>query len=316
MLNGVVPLKMKIAKVVPIFKKGDAKLMSNYRPISLLTSFSKLLEKIIYLRTVKFLSMSNVFSQFQFGFREKHTTSHAILHFVDKIANALDNQMHTIGIFLDYSKAFDTVDHNILLSKLDHYGIRGTALNWFKSYLADRKQFVSVNGIDSDLSDVICGVPQGSLLGPLLFILYINDFQYASDVVSVILFADDSNIFLSHKDPKTLLNTINTELHKITTWIHANKLSLNLKKTNYMLFSNSVTNLPGDISFDNVLINRVNSTKFLGLHIDESLNWKTHINNLCKLLSKNTGVLNRLKLYLPTLFCNEDSLFDYYSTLC
>ena len=133
---------MKVAKVVPIFKKGDPKLLTNYRPISLLTSFSKILEKLIYLRTVKFLNTSNLFSNFQFGFREKHTTTHAILHFINKVSNALDNHMHTIGIFLDYSKAFDTVDHTILLCKLSHYGIRGAALDWFRGYLTDRQQFV------------------------------------------------------------------------------------------------------------------------------------------------------------------------------
>ena len=227
MMNGSVPMSMKIAKVVPIFKKGDPKLVTNYRPISLLTSFSKILEKLIYTRTVKFLNHSKIFSNFQFGFREKHTTTHAVLHFVDKISSALDNHMHTVGIFLDYSKAFDTVDHEILLYKLSHYGVRGTALNWFRSYLPDRRQFVSLDGFVSEMQNVTCGVPQGSLLGPLLFILYINDFQYSSDVLSFILFADDSNIFFSHKNPKVLLQTVNLELCNITAWIRANKLSLN-----------------------------------------------------------------------------------------
>ena len=160
------------------------------------------------------------------------------------------------------------------------------------------------------MQNVTCGVPQGSLLGPLLFILYINDFQYSSDVLSFILFADDSNIFLSHKNPKVLLQTVNLELCNITAWIRANKLSLNKKKTNFMIFSNTITTLPGDISFNGVLIERVTSTKFLGLHIDEKLNWKIHINHLCKLLSKNTGVIHKLKSVLP-----QNILFMLYSTL-
>lgn len=308
--NGIVPREMKVAKVVPIFKKGDPKLLTNYRPISLLTTFSKILEKLIYVRTVKFLNSSKIFSNFQFGFREKHTTTHAILHFINKVSYAMDNHMHTLGIFLDYSKAFDTVDHKILLCKLSHYGVRGAALDWFRSYLADRQQFVSINGFDSELQNVSCGVPQGSLLGPLLFILYINDFQYSSDVLSFILFADDSSIFFSHKDAQVLVQTVNSELRNITSWIHANKLSLNLTKTNYMIYSNSLKMLPGDIMFNGVLIDRVTSTKFLGLYIDEQLKWKTHVNNLCKILSRNTGVIRRLKSTLP-----KSILLILYSTL-
>ena len=308
--NGIVPRNMKVAKVVPIFKKGDPKLLTNYRPISLLTSFSKILEKLIYLRTIKFLNVSKTFSKFQFGFREKHTTTHALLHFINKVSNALDNRMHTVGIFLDYSKAFDTVDHTILLCKLSHYGVRGAALDWFRSYLADRKQYVSISGFDSELRDVKCGVPQGSILGPLLFILYINDFQYSSDVLSFILFADDSSIFFSHKNVQVLLQTVNSELCNITAWIHANKLSLNLTKTNYMIYSNSLKSLPGDIVFNGVLIDRMATIKFLGLHIDEQLNWKTHISYLCKLLSRNSGVIYRLKSILP-----QNILFMLYSTL-
>ena len=310
MLNGIVPSSMKIAKVVPVFKKGDPQSLTNYRPISLLTSFSKILEKIIYVRTVKFFKECNIFSNFQFGFREKHTTSHALLHFIDKISQAKDKKMHTIGIFLDYSKAFDTVDHSILLGKLSHYGVRGTALDWFKSYLTERRQFVSLNGVDSGLQNVTCGVPQGLLLGPLLFIVYINDFHFSSDELSFTLFADDSSLYYSHKDPQTLLDTVNSELGKITLWIQANKLSLNLKKTNYMFFSNTIKVLPGNVIFNNILVDRVTSTKFLGLHIDEQLSWKVHINHLSKTLSKNTGVIYKLKSSFP-----QGILLLMYSTL-
>ena len=299
MTTGVVPMKMKIAKVVPIFKKGDALILNNYRPISLLNSFSKILEKLMYTRTITFLMNANILSNFQFGFREKHTTTHAILHLVDKISSALEARMHTVGVFLDYSKAFDTVNHYILIDKLCHYGVRGIALDWFRSYLTNRKQFVSLNGIDSDMRDVTCGVPQGSLLGPLLFIVYINDFQLSAKMLSFILFADDSSVFFSHRNPQTLLQTVNSELTNATLWIQANKLSLNLKKTNYMLFSNSLSILPGNVMFNGVEIERVSTFKFLGLHIDEHLNWKYHISKLCKLLSRNTGVIYKLKSVFP-----------------
>ena len=123
-----------------------------------MSSFSKILEKLVYIRVLKFFNKTNIFSHFQFGFREKHTTTHAILHFIDKSGTALDNHLHTVGIFLDFSKAFDTVDHRILLAKLSHYGVRGVALEWFRSYLTHRKQFVSMNKIGSSLQNVMCGV--------------------------------------------------------------------------------------------------------------------------------------------------------------
>ena len=208
---------MKIAKVVPIYKKGDPSDISNYRPISLLSSFSKILEKIIYSRTIKFIRSFEILSDSQFGFRQKHSTTHAILYFINHIATAVDSHLHTVGIFLDLSKAFDTIDHKILLSKLSHYGIRGKALEWYRSYLSGRKQFVSINDSNSDYNDIICGVPQGSLLGPLLFILFINDFHNSSQLLSFILFADDTSVFFSHKNPDTLLNAINTELECVYT---------------------------------------------------------------------------------------------------
>ena len=154
---------------------------------------------------------------------------------------------HTVGIFLDFSKAFDTINHEILLYKLSHYGIRGKALELFRSYLTGWTQFVSINNPNSNSELISCGVPQGSLLGPLLFILYINDFQNSSTVLSFLLFADDSNIFLSHKNPNMLLDTLNYELNFVFEWIQANKLSLNLNKTNFMLFSNTLNTLPGQV---------------------------------------------------------------------
>ena len=152
---------------------------------------------------------------FQFGFRDKHSTSDALLSLVEKVAHALDSSCHMVGILLDFSKAFDTINHDILLHKLSHYGIRGKTLEWFRSYLSDRKQFVFLDGHTSELRHVNCGVPQGSLLGPLLFIIYINDFYRSSDIAYFILFADDTNLFFSHSNPNTLVEIVNSELEKI-----------------------------------------------------------------------------------------------------
>ena len=308
--QGKVPIKLKIARVVPIFKKGQKESVNNYRPISLLTSISKILERLVYKRTLRFLINCKILSNCQFGFRQKHSTTHALLSFIDKVAHAIDDFSHTIGVFLDFSKAFDTIDHDILLYKLSHYGIRGQALAWFRDYLADRKQYVSINDHDSPLKSISCGVPQGSLLGPLLFILYINDLQNSSRILSFICFADDTNLFLSHSNPNTLINLMNNELQLVQSWIHANKLSLNIEKTNFMLFSNSLDVLPSQVQINGINLSQVDCTKFLGLYIDSDLSWKSHINYLNKILSRNTGILNKLKHFFPSHI-----LRDIYSTI-
>lgn len=308
--SGTVPNKMKIARVVPVFKKGKKDTLNNYRPISLLTSISKVLERLVYKRLIKFLTKYNILSNSQFGFRQKHSTTHALLSFIDKVAHAIDDVSHIIGVFLDFSKAFDTINHDILIYKLRHYGIRGKALNWFQDYLTNRKQFVSIKGRDSRQKLITCGVPQGSLLGPLLFILYINDLPNSSQALSFICFADDTNLFLTDRDPHNLVNTINLELTHVQSWIFANKLSLNIDKTHYMLFSNTLTELPNNVNIHNTELKKVDNTKFLGLSIDSDLSWKSHINYLSKVLSRNSGILNKLKHVFP-----HHILLGLYSTL-
>ena len=197
-------------------------------------SFSKIVEKVIFTRLIRYIDSNKILSDSQYGFRQKHSTSMAVADMYDKNSYALDRSEYSVGIFIDLSKAFDTLDHVILLRKLEHYGIRGAALQWFQSYLSNRRQYVFVNEISSSLKFVTCGVPQGSILGPLLFILYINDIVCCSDVLKFILFADDTNIFYSHLDSGKLEEIVNGELVKLAQWIIANKLSLNAQKTNFM----------------------------------------------------------------------------------
>ena len=171
--TGIHPEKLKIAKITPIFKKGSKLSTSNYRPISLLSNINKLIERLVYNRVFNFANKQKLFYKFQYGFRPKHSTAHALTNITEEIRDSLDKNKYSCAVFVDFQKAFDTVNHSILLAKLEHYGIRGTINKWFESYLSNRKHFVSINGFDSDLHDVNHGVPQGSVLGPLLFLIYI-----------------------------------------------------------------------------------------------------------------------------------------------
>ena len=203
--TGIVPDKLKIAKVIPLYKNDNPELFKNYRPISILPCFSKIIERIMYNRLYSFLTKHNIISEKQYGFRKKYATYMALIDLVDKISCNFDEKNYTVGVFLDLSKAFDTIDHTILINKLQCYGVRGSACNWFASYLHNRKQYVVFNKSESEYKEISCGVPQGSILGPLLFILYINDIGHVSDIIKPILFADDTSLFHSHACFITLL---------------------------------------------------------------------------------------------------------------
>jgi len=301
--NGIVPDEIKIARVVPIFKSGDVKELTNYRPVSVLPCLSKLFERVVYNRLLEFIETHRILSECQFGFRKKHSTEHCVSLLVDKICKAMDKGNNFVGIFLDLSKAFDTVNHNILLKKLEHYGIRGNILQWIKHYLTNRKQFVEYNGYKSSLTDIVCGVPQGSILGPLLFILYINDLPGVSKHLSSLMFADDTNMFTEHKDLQYLNNMINNELAKVVEWLAVNKLSLNVKKTHIMVFTKNKVRSNSDalnIYIGDYLIQTVTKTSFLGIIIDDKLTWKEHINKLSNKISKGIGMIKKVKYKLQT----------------
>ena len=227
--TGVFPSVLKTAKVVPVFKKDSKLDYSNYRPISLLSNIEKILEKLMYKRLYTFLNKNNVIYNLQFGFRQQYSTSHALINITENIRKALDDGNIGCGVFVDLQKAFDTVDHQILLAKLNHYGIRGVSNDWFKSYLSNCNQYVSINGYESGLAALNCSIPQGSVLGPLLFLLYINDLNQAIKFCKVHHFDDDTNLLCLSNSIKKLNKLVNADLKHLANCLNANKISLKKK---------------------------------------------------------------------------------------
>jgi hypothetical protein len=300
--QGFFPDSMKLAKVVPIYKAGDPMSISNYRPVSILPLFSKLLERLMYNRILSFINDNGILYKYQFGFREGHSTNMAIITLIDKISSAIDNGNFVIGVFLDFKKAFDTVNHDILLGKLNKYGIRGVAYSWIKDYLSNRQQYVSFNSVDSSKQMIHCGVPQGSILGPLLFLLYINDIVNISNALLPIIFADDTNIFITGKSIREISELMNNELSKIVTWLNANRLSLNVSKTHFTVFrsKNSNITLMPSIFINGINIEMVEKTKFIGVIVDSKLKWDHHINHIKTKISKGIGIICKARKLLET----------------
>ena len=298
--DGYFPDELKVAKVIPLYKnRGDITQLNNYRPISMLPTFSKLFEKLIQKNLLTYLNENNILNPSQYGFRSGHSTLHALITASENVYRALDQKHCTLGIFLDFSKAFDTVNHDILLSKLKHYGINDTMHKLFSSYLSNRFQYVSYGNTNSTLLPVITGVPQGSVLGPLLFIIFINDLSNISDAAKFILFADDANMFLSHYDRKIMYKQANDILFKIYEYCVSNRIILNLDKCCYIEFGNYNRNDELHIGILNKKLENVKHCKFLGVHINEHMNWKDHMVYVKSQLSKATGTINTIKDYVP-----------------
>ena len=316
--SGIFPDDLKTAKILPVYKKEDEHYFDNYRPISLLPSISKVFEKIAHQQLFTYLSRNKLLYKHQYGFIEDRSTELAVLEFLDRIYSHLDAGNIPISIFLDLSKAFDTIDHNILCSKLTHYGISGTELNWFRSYLTDRTQYVFIEGSCSKLNKITTGVPQGSILGPLLFTIYMNDICFASNFHSI-LYADDTTLInpICTQDSSEM---INNELSKVCDWLAVNKLSLNAKKTKYMTFhwhqNTAASRIQPTIQIQGHMIDKVSHFKFLGITLDTNLNWNAHVTELSNKLSRTSGVLSKLKNHIPCeiLLTIYNSLFQ--SHLC
>lgn len=298
--TGVFPQKMQIAKVLALFKKGDRSDISNYRPISILPLFSKCLEKLIFRRLTNFLESKNLLTKCQFAFRRGMSTQLALLEQKEFILKNFEENLLTLGVFIDFSKAFDCINHNLLLRKLPQYGIRGVAHDLIKSYLNHRSQYVEINGISSQLKPIKIGVPQGSILGPLLFNIYVNDIVNVDASTKYVIYADDTTLLFSSKNIENLVTTTNSVLAKIYEWSIENGLTINTNKTKTVLFQakNKNISLQSDIMLNHSNLEVLASAKTLGIFFDHDMSWNSHINYLAGKLSQIAGQVFALK-FLP-----------------
>lgn len=315
--HAVFPEQLKLATVVPLFKKGDTNDYENYRGISLLTSISKVFEVNIKNQLLKFLNRNNLLSKSQHGFMESRSTESALCEFQMLIADAMDKNLSVLGLFIDFSRAFDMVNHEILLKKLEYYGIRGQPLDLFKSYLSKRKQYVKVNGVKSDSLTINQGVPQGSVLGPLLYLVYSNDLIYylqkKSSGINVISYADDTNVVIVENDENSLKATAEHVYSSAVLWSQKNCLNLSGHKTSFVVFSKQKRNNDNFLLFPSSgpsLAPSVSST-MLGLNFSENLRWESHIDNMCIKIRKNCYALKSLSNH-----CSLNTLLTvYYSNI-
>ena len=308
-LNGIYPDELKIARIVPIYKnQGNILDPTNYRPISCLPYIGKIFEKCLTNRLISFCDKFSLISKKQFGFQCKKSTCDALINLTETIYSSLNSKDFNITVFIDLKKAFDTVSHSILLNKLEKYGIRGTPLNLIQSYLSNRHSFVEIGSFKSKKGPIVTGVPQGSIISPILFILFINDLPNFSSNFQTTLFADDTTLSITNPNYEQLVQHSNLDLEKFAKWTQVNKLVINVSKTDMMLFTNrDQPDINSDILLQNQKLNLNQSCKFLGTRLDNRLTFCDHINHIVSKISKNSGILYRIRDKLPL-----KTRLDYY----
>ena len=321
-MTNTVPTKLKLAKVTPLYKKNKSTDVSNYRPVSVLSAISKILEKSVYVQLEDFLTSNNILYEHQSGFRSKFSTDSCLIHLMDHIKTQSSRGLYTGMIMIDLQKAFDTVNHQILCEKLNAMGVE--SVDWFHSYLSNRQQIVQINNADSQSLNISCGVPQGSILGPLLFLCYINDMIISIDPdCKLMLYADDSTILFSHKDPSVISQKLGQVLESCSNWLVDNKLSLHLGKTECIIFGSKrkIKNVENfSVECSGQIIKSQESVKYLGINIDQSVSGEAIANNIIqkansrmKFMYRNGSCLNqncRKILCSALIQCH----FDYSSS--
>jgi hypothetical protein len=319
--SGVFPARLKCSRTVPIFKAGRADLCDNYRPISLLSTLSKILEKMVCVQLVNHLDRNKILYKHQYGFQRNRSTEHSIVHAINFISKAMNENKFTIGVFFDLKKAFDVCSHDILLMKLSKMGINGTALDWFKSYLSDRTQVVDINGNTSRMRKLKISVLQGSVLGPILFLCFINDLHGVTELLTL-MFADDTFSLQSGDDLDELSSIINAEINKMAVWFRANRLAVIINKTKYMIFHMKGKKIPNPPTIyyngnepnqthsealvsileryhDNHPQPECRSYKLLGIFLDEHLSLDYHVTHICNKLTRSLYCIKQAKHLIP-----------------
>ena len=301
-LEGKFPKNWKSAKVVALFKSGDKSNCDNYRPISILPTISKIIERAVHKQFYEFLQVNNLLFKDQFGFRNKMSTSSALLQLTDSLLESMDKGHVSGVVYLDLKKAFDTVDHSLLLWKLTEYGVSTACLKWFRSYLSQRSQQTSVGDALSLKRNVTIGVPQGSVLGPLLFLVFINDLPLSLKYSNTILFADDSVIYYSGKNCNEIQNKMNEDLALVKEWLNDHRLTLNITKSKFVVVGGKqqlkrFKDMTLKIKEDE--LSRETSYKYLGIIINENMTWGDHIASLQQKVEKRIGLLKRISHLIP-----------------
>ena len=310
------PDECKTARVIPLYKNGQRNVPGNYRPISVLPAISKIMERILYDQLYNYLTKFGFLSDCQFGFRKFHSTATALLDCTNDWYMNLDRKMFNLVVLIDLKKAFDTVDHQILLRKLELYGVKGQALSFLKSNLSNRSQKCQIQGSVSSEKLIKCGVSQGSILGPLFFLLYINDLPQCLYKAKPRLFADDTNLIAFGDSITDLEAAVNSDLENLRKWLIANKLSLNVAKTEFMIIGSkqlikSISNLQLNVKIENETVKQVYESKTLGVTIDQHLSWKSNTENICKKITSGISALRRLKEVADKQVISHSLIFSH-----